>query len=173
MTPFRTLVLVVSALGACAASAQAATPTRLVLTAPSSVALGEEILLEARLTTNGGQPVAGAGLELRQVGAVGERVMAQAVTDAEGRASLGHREYSVSALTLRVAFHGSPSYGPSRADTLVAISGVEAAPTFVMSHAPSPLVKGILFSLLGSIWLTYVYAASRVARVARDIRPGR
>ena len=77
------------------------------------------------------------------------------------------------ALTLRVAFHGSPSYGPSRADTLVAISGVEVAPTLVMSHAPSPLVKGILFSLLGSIWLTYVYAASRVALVARDTRPGR
>lgn len=166
--------LTVAVLGVLVGSAAAAAvPTRLTLTAPSSVELGEEILLEARLVTADGQPVAGASLELRQVGAVGERMMAQATTDADGAAMFVHREYSVAALALRVAFPGSPAASSSHADTLVGISGVEPKPAVIMAHAPSPLVKGTLFVLLGTIWLTYIYAASRVVHVARDTQGGR
>jgi len=66
--PLPIVVLVVSAVAALAAAAQAAVPTHLTVNAPASVGLGEEIILEARLATADGQPVAGARLELRQVG---------------------------------------------------------------------------------------------------------
>lgn len=162
-------VLIVSALGGSVAAAEAAgIPTALTMTAPSAVDLGEELVVEARLTTADGHPVAGVPLTLRQVGAVGERTMAEATTDAGGAASFVHREYTVAALTLKVAFAGNTSYGPSQAEVTVAIAGVEAKPAVVMSHAPGPLTKGILFGLLGSVWLTYLFAASRVVRVARD-----
>jgi len=166
--PLPIVVLVVSAVAALAAAAQAAVPTHLTVNAPASVGLGEEIILEARLATADGQPVAGARLELRQVGAVGERMIAEAQTDAEGTASFVHREYSVAALSLRVAFAGSPSRSGSQADTLVTISGVEPERGVVMSHAPGPLAKGTLFLVLGAVWLTYIYAVSRVVRVRLD-----
>lgn len=165
--------MAVVALSALAGAAAAAVPTRVALTAPTSVDLGEEILLEARLVTADGQPVADAPLELRQVGAVGERVMAQSTTDADGTATFVHREYSVASLALRVAFAGGPAASASHADVLITINGVEPKPAVVMSHAPSLLVKGILFSLLGTIWFTYIYAVSRVVRVARETGGGR
>lgn len=172
MKPLAIAVAAISTLLLLAASAQAAVPTRLSLTAPSSVGLGEEILLGARLTTTDGQPVVGVRLELRQVGAVGERIMAQAETDAEGRVSFAHREYSIPVITLQVAFQGSMSFTAARAEARVEITGIEPEPAVVMSHTPGPLVKGILFSVLATVWLTYLYAASRVARLAFD-RDGR
>ena len=153
-----------------AASAEAAVPTRVTLTAPSAVELGEDIQLDARLLTADGRPVPGAALELRQVGAVGERMIAQATTDAQGSASFVHREYTVPALNLRVAFPGNPAQAAAHADVSVSISGIEVEPSVVMAHSPGPLIKGTLFLLLGSVWLTYVYAASRVACLAFDDR---
>ena len=155
-----------------AASAEAAAPaaTRLTLTGPATVELGEEIELEARLLTAGGAPLAGAVLELRQVGAVGERVIGEATTDAQGGAFLSHREYTVPVLTLRVAFRGTPAQAASHADFSVTVTGIEVEPSVVMTHSPGPAIKTTLFLLLGSVWLTYIYAASRVARVALEDR---
>ena len=153
-----------------AASAEAASPTRVTLTAPSAVELGEEIELEARLLTAGGAPLAGAVLEIRQVGAVGERVIGEATTDAQGVAFLTHREYTVPVLTLRVAFRGTPAQAASHADVSVTVTGIEVEPSVVMTHSPGPAIKTTLFLLLGSVWLTYIYAASRVVRLAFDDR---
>ncbi len=166
------VLLAAGVLGVFAGPAQAAVPTRISVSAPAAVDLGEEIVLDATLLTADGQPVAGERLELRQVGAVGERTMAGAATDARGRASFTHREFMVAALTLRVAFAGTSAYEPSRADVQVSISGIEPQPAVMMSHTPGPLVKGTLFFVLGSVWLTYIYAASRVIRVRLDTQKG-
>lgn len=153
-----------------AASAETAAPTQVTLTAPPAVELGEEIQLDARLLTADGRPVPGAALQLLQVGAVGVRMIAQATTDAQGSASFVHREYTVPALTLRVAFPGSPVQAAAHADVSVTVSGVEVKPSVVMIHSPGLAVKTTLFLLLGGVWLTYMYAASRVARVALEGR---
>lgn len=165
-------ILVAYGLAVLAASAQAASPTRLTLSAPEAVGLGEEIFVEATLVTGDGQAVAGERLEFRQVGVVGERVIAEAATDARGQALFIHREFMVPALTLRVAYAGTPAHGPSQADVQVAVDGIEPQPAVVMSHTPSPLVKATLSLVLGSVWLTYIYAASRVIRVRLDAQKG-
>lgn len=172
MRPLLVVLLAAVVLEVFAAPAQAAAPTRISVTAVAAVELGEEIVLDATLLTADGQPVAGERLELRQVGAVGERTMAGAETDASGRASFMHREFMVAALTLRVAFAGTGAHAPSRADVQVSISGIEPQPAVVMSHTPGPLVKGTLVLVLGSVWLTYIYAASRVIRVRLDTQKG-
>ena len=160
------LILPIIVLGLVTSAAVAAVPTRVTLTSPSSVETGEEIPLKARLLTDGGRPVGGVRLELRQVGAVGERVMAEATTDGTGVATFVHREYTIPALTLRIVFRGNASFAEAQADRRVVVNGLGAQPAVVMSHTPSPLVKGTLFSLLATVWLTYLYSASRVAYLA-------
>lgn len=168
----RGLVVILVLAGVCtsAGAVDAQPSTRLTLSAPQTVALGDEIELEARLLSGAGRPVPGAVLELRQVGAVGERVIAQETTDAQGTAFFVHREYTVPLLTLRVAFRGGAGQAAAYADAVVPVSGIELRPSVVMAHSPSPAIKGVLFLLLGSVWLTYIYAASRVARVALEDR---
>ncbi len=163
-------VLTATALTLLAARASAATPTHLSVTLPESVGMGEDIAIEARLTTSDGQPVAGATLTLFQVGAVGQRPMGQATTDEKGVASFLHHEFTLAHLSLRVGFPGDPRLGPSRAEADVTITGVEVPPSVTMSHTPSPLVKAVLFSVLGAVWLTYTFAGSCILRVFRDGR---
>lgn len=163
------LMLLVFVIVAAPASAAPAA-TRVTLTGPASVRLGEEIGLEVRLLTAEGAPIAGTRLELRQVGAVGERVITTGTTDAQGTAYLGHREYTVPQLTLRVAFRGTAVYSASHADISVTVTGIEAAPSVVMSHSPATSIKIPLFLVLATVWLTYVYAASRAVRVALEAR---
>lgn len=171
------VIVVILVLAAWTVLARAAPAARLTLTAPGEVALGEEIELEAHLVGGDGRPVAGAVIELRQVGAVGERLIAHETTDAQGAASFVHREYTVPLLTLRAALRGGAGRAAASADVVVSVSGIEQPPSVVMAHTPGPAIKGILFLLLGSVWLTYLYAASRVARVAIEgrtpIRGGR
>ncbi len=165
------VALTLLALLTCAASTLAApAATRVVLTGPQSVALGEEIGLEARLLTAAGAPVSGAALELRQVGAVGERFITTSTTDAQGNAYLSHREYTVPWLTLRVAFRGTAVQAPSHADLSVAVNGIEVPPSVVMSHSPAASIKTLLFLVLATVWLTYAYAASRAVRLALEAR---
>ena len=149
--------------------AQAAPAPRLTLTGPEQVALGEEILVGARLVGSDGRPLSGAVIELRQVGAVGERVIAEETTDGQGSASFVHREYTVPLLTLRAVVRGGAGQAAS-ADVVVSVSGIELPPSVVMAHAPGPAIKTALVLLLGSVWLTYLYAASRVAHVAIEGR---
>lgn len=155
------LVLVVS-------PAYGATATRLLLTAPGAVGMGEEIVIGARLTTVDGQAVAGAVLTLYQVGAVGQRKIDAATANENGVASFAHSELAVAQLTLRVVFAGSAQHGASQADAQVEITDIEIPPAIVMAHAPGSLTKGILFSILGAVWLTYLFAASCVLRIIRS-----
>ncbi|HET6948615.1 MAG TPA: hypothetical protein VFJ45_12465 [bacterium] len=163
-------MLLVGALALVRSAVAAPADTRLTLSGPSAVELGEEIALEARLLTGGGAPIPGAVLELRQVGAVGERGLRQATTDAQGMALLTHREYSVPVLTLRATFAGTSALAPAHADLRVTVNGVRVPPSVAMAHRPGLAIKTALFLLLGTVWLTYLYAASRVARVALDAR---
>ncbi len=163
-------VLAAATLTLPAARASAATPTHLTVTLPQSVGLGEDIVIEARLTAADGQPVAGAVLTLFQAGAVGQRSMGQATTDERGVASFLHHEFTLAHLSLRVGFPGDTRLGPSRAEAGVAITGVEVPPSVTMSHTPSPLVKAILFSVLGAVWMTYAFAASCTLRIIREDR---
>ena len=163
-------LMVLAALALAVPAAAAPAPTRMTLTGPEVARPGEEIELEARLRTAGGAPIPEAVLEFRQVGAVGERVIGEATTDAQGVAFFSHRECTVPALTLRVAFLGTPAQAASHADVSVTVSGIEVEPSVVMTHSPGLAIKTTLFLLLGSVWLTYIYAASRVARVALEDR---
>jgi hypothetical protein len=153
-----------------AAPATAKIPTRLMLTVPASVGMGEEIAIEARFTTADGRPVPGAVLTLSQVGAVGQRAMGRATTDEKGAASFFHNEFTLAALSLRVAFAGDAQYGPATADADLEITGIEVPPAVPMSHTPSPLVKAVLFSVLGSVWATYLFAVSYIFRITREGR---
>ncbi len=165
-------VWIIAAAGAVLAiwsvQASAAAPTRLSVTAPASTGMGEEITVEARLTTGEGQPVAGAALTLSQVGIVGQRTMARATTDEQGLASFLHAEFTLAALSLRVAFAGNAGLSPSHADLEVEITGIAVPPAVAMGHAPGPLAKMVLFAVLGSVWLTYAFAASFIVRIRRD-----
>ena len=165
---FALVLLATLTLAATTLAAPAA--TRVILTAPAAVELGEPIEIEARLLTSSGVPIAGAALELRQVGAVGERVIGQSTTDAQGTAFLSHREYMVPWLTLRVAFRGTALQAASYADVSVTVNGIEVEPSVVMSHSPGVSIKTALFLVLATVWLTYIYAASRAARVALEAR---
>lgn len=160
-----TLVLVVVA--AYAGLVSAAAPTNLAVTAPPTVGVGEDFTVEAMLRTADGRPLAGAPLTLFQVGAVGERSMAQATTDEKGMAYYNHSEFTVAHLSLRVRFAGNAEHAPAAAQTDVEISGIDVPPAVAMAHTPGPLVKTVLFSILGAVWLTYVFAGSCIVRIVR------
>lgn len=172
----RIVILAAAVLGCAATAALAATqagaamPTRLGLAAPRSVEVGEDLTIEARLTTGNGRPVPGATVRLFQVGAVGQRVMAEATTDDNGAVSFLHQEYTLASIVLRVAFAGNTRLAPSQADAEVEVTGIEVSPAVTMSHAPGPLAKGVLFLVLGSVWATYVFAGACVFRIIRDAR---
>lgn len=147
--------------------ARAATPTRLTLTAPSAVKAREDISIHARLTTDGGRPVPGVIVTLYQVGAVGRHSMGRATTDAKGLASFLHQESTVAYLSLQVVFTGDSRWGSSQAKAEVEITGIEIPPAVVMAHTASPLVKGVVFLVLGSVWATYLFAGSSIVRILR------
>ncbi len=109
-------------------------------------------------------------ITLFQVGAVGQRPMGRATTDEKGAASFLHHEYTLAHLSLRVAFPGDARLGPSQAEADVEITGIEVPPAVVMSHTPSPFVKVVLFSVLGTVWITYAFAGSCILRIVRDGR---
>ncbi len=162
------LLTVVAALGVTTGRAAAALPTRLTVTGPSTVGLAEEISLEARLMTADGRPIEGAALTLFQVGAVGQRAMSTTTTDAQGVAWFLHSEFTVAYMSLRVVYAGDAVHTPASADLAAEVTGIEVAPAVVMRHAPSPLVKTVLFLLLGTVWLTYAFAASSILRIVRE-----
>lgn len=165
--------MILAALAISAGGAVAATPTRLTITAPPTAGMGEDITVEARLSAADGQLLAGATLDLFQVGAVGERVLARVTTDEKGEASFVHNEFTVAHLALRVRFAGDAQHGPAMAQAHLEIFGIEVLPAVVMAHTPSPLVKGVLFSLLGAVWLTYAFAGLCVLRIVRTVTAGR
>ncbi|MBI4280446.1 MAG: polysulfide reductase NrfD [Armatimonadetes bacterium] len=152
---------------------QAKMPTRLTVSAPTSVEMGEDLMVEARLTTADGQPLAGAAVILFQVGAVGERVMARAATDEKGMASFRHNEYTIPHITLRVTFAGDARHAPARGGAEVEITGVKVPPSVSMRHTPGPLTRAAIFLVLGGVWLTYAYAGSFILRIARSERVGK
>ncbi len=160
--------LLLVALAAHVGLAASVAPTSLTITAPPSVGMGEDITVEARLSTAIGEPLARVPLSLSQVGAVGEREMAQATTDEKGVASFLHTEFTIAHLLLRVRFAGDAKHGPSAATTRVEISGIDVPPAVVMVDTPSPLVKAVLFSILGAVWLTYTFAGSCIIRIVRQ-----
>ena len=162
--------LAAAALTLLAARASAATPTQLTVTAPESVDMGGDIVIEARLTASDGQPVPGAALTMFQVGAVGQRPMGRATTDEKGVASFLHQEYTLAHLSLRVSFPGDARLGPSQAEAEITIAGIKVPPSVTMSHTPSSFVKTILFSVLGTVWITYAFAGSCILRIFRDGR---
>ncbi len=162
------LLVLAGILGIITGRATAALPTHLSVTGPSTVGLGEEISVEARLTTADDRPIAGAVLTLFQVGAVGQRAMSTATTDAQGVAWFLHSEFTVAFLSLRAAYTGDAVHAPASADLTVEITGIEVAPAVVMPHSPSLPVKAVLFLLLGIVWLTYAFAASSILRIVRE-----
>jgi hypothetical protein len=148
--------------------AGAVVPTRITLSAPAFVEIGEDISIEARLTTLDGLPLTGRTLTLYQVGAVGQRVMARETTDEKGVAWFLHNEFTVPFLALRVVFAGDGQYGSSQADVRVEVRGIKVPPSVPMSHSPSPLTKAVLFTILGAVWLTYAYAGTCIVRIIRE-----
>ncbi len=161
------LSLAMTALGTYVGLASAAAPTTLSITAPSSVGAGEDIAVEATLRTAGGESLAGVPLTLFQVGAVGEREMARATTNEKGVAVFRHTESTVADLSLRVRFGGDAKHAPAAAEARVEISGLDTPSAVVMPHTPSPLVKTVLFTILGGVWLTYAFAGSCIIRIFR------
>ena len=167
------LLVLAGILGIITGRATAAVSTRLSVTGPSTVGLGEEISVEARLTTADDRPIAGAVLTLFQVGAVGQRAMSTATTDAQGVAWFLHNEFTVAYLSLRVAYAGDAVRVPESADLSVEVTGIEVTPAVVMPHTPSLPVKTVFFLLLGTVWLTYAFAASSILRIVREGGPRR
>ncbi len=164
------LLVLVAVLGMSTEWATAAAPTRLSVSRPPIVGLGEEISLEAHLTAADGRPIAGAVLTLLQVGAVGQRVMTTATTDAQGVAWFSHNEFTVTPLSLRIVYAGDSTQAPAGVDLTVEVTGIEVPPAVVMPHAPTLLVRSVLFLLLGTVWLTYAFAASSILRIVREGR---
>jgi len=130
----------------------------------------EDITIDAQLVTVDERPVPGAVLTLSQVGVVGQRVMQRVKTDEKGAASFLHNEFTLAHLAVRVAFAGDAQFASAAADAEIAIAGVEVPPAVPMSHAPGLVVKAALFSVLGAVWITYLFAASCIVRVVRDGR---
>lgn len=113
--------------GASAAGTQQAT---LVVTAPASATLGEQVTVTAKLTSAGGT-IAKAPVQFviptTFLNGSGDMVVAQAVTDGQGQATGTFEARSTGALQLKAVFAGDNTYAPvtAAASATTAVTGNE------------------------------------------------
>lgn len=129
------------------------TPTVLTIRPLDPIQLGERAIVDAKLTTAAGAPVANAPLILLLDG-VRQR---QARTDAAGLASFRiQNDLKAGAYRLEVAFDGLPGLLPSRAST-----GLKVNPATIEVRSVPPLA-GVRFSLDGQVFSSDQDGVARV-----------
>lgn len=178
MRPFRTvakgLAAAVLFLAAVAAPVWAAEPTRVQVTAPPEVSLGDTVTVRVAVTDGKGAPVAGAAVVLLSPATFGsassEMKLGQAVTDASGRASFSYEGRREGEQTLIARFSGNGSYAPAEASVALSVKG-----SAQLYHQEAGVkVPGIgvwiLVLLLSAFWSIYMVVMVHITLIARQGR---
>lgn len=178
MRLFRTaakgLMVAVLVLLAAVAPVWAAEPTRVVVTAPPEVSLGDTVTVRVAVTDGKGAPVAGATVTLLTPAtfgsASGEMKLGQATTDAAGRASIAYEARSEGQQTLIARFAGNRSYAPAEASQSFSVTG--SAQLFHQEAGVKVPGIGvwILAVLLSAFWSVYMVVMVLITRIAREGR---
>lgn len=169
LAPLAALALAVLPVAASAQAPDPRGPVQLSLAGPADVPLGNQARLVVRLRTATGAPVAGARVVVTSpaafAGAVGEMALGEAVTDAEGAATLDY-ELRIAGRNQFVArYYGDERNQPTEARTVVAATG-EAQLAQRSAGVPFPVpVSSVLIAVLAMVWMVYFLAMLRVVGI--------
>ncbi|HEY5476832.1 MAG TPA: Ig-like domain-containing protein [Tepidiformaceae bacterium] len=169
--------------GVSAAGTQQAT---LVVTAPATANLGDQVTVTAKLTSAAGSLVKETvqfAIPTTFLNGSGDMVVAQAVTDGQGQASATFEARSTGALQLKGVFAGDNTYAPVTAaasstmtvtgnqqlyvpDIGIALRGLNTTPTGQATGFAHWFLSGwpigAVLTLIWSMYATAVYFMSRV-----------
>lgn len=110
---------------ALAQSAQEA--TTITIGAPATAALGQPITVQALLADSKGQPISKATIDfvmpITFLTGSGKMVIAQTITDKDGRARADIENQSSGDVTLLAEFHGNDEYAASSASAPITVTG--------------------------------------------------
>jgi hypothetical protein len=165
-------------------------PTAIAVSAPTSVSLGDQVTLEARLESNS-RPVAQAhvyfSIPTSFLGASADVMIAEVVTDSDGLAKANFEARSTGAVTVKAQFRGDASYAPSESGASMQVTGsqqlyAEKASLSLQGWNRAPLASGgwphwalsgwPIAAVLIVVWSMYgvaVYFMSRISAAADDL----
>lgn len=154
------------------AQAQTSGGTTLQLTLPIEGAVGEELIVTARLTSQVGFPVSGAEVVFRRdtefMNASSELEMGRALTDGQGTATLTFLPRSEGELLIFADFEGDVQYASSFAE---GTTFIQTGPALYMEEAgikvPGMNIS-LLVGILSIVWGTYFIVMFRIWLIARE-----
>lgn len=165
-------------------------PTDITVSAPATVTLGDQVTLQARLVS-GSRPLSQAhvffSLPTSFLGASGDEMLADVVTDSDGLAKADFQARSTGAVTVKAQFRGDASYAPSESGASMQVSGsqqlyAEKESISLQGWNRAPLASGSwphwalsgwpIAAVLIVVWSMYgvaVYFMSRISAAADDL----
>lgn len=154
------------------AQAQTSSGTTLQLTLPIEGAVGEELIVTARLTSQVGFPVSGAEVVFRRdtefMNASSELEMGRALTDGQGTATLTFLPRSEGELLIFADFEGDVQYASSFSE---GTTFIQTGPALYLEEAgikvPGMNIS-LLVGILSIVWGTYFIVMFRIWLIARE-----
>lgn len=154
------------------ASAQDPMGTTLELYLPPENSIGQEMVIEARLTDAEGVAVPGAEVvfqrEVAFMNTSDTLTLGQAITDEEGWASLTVLPRSEGQMSINAEFAGSEQHGPA---SINAETWIQTGPQLYVEEA-GVQVPGINVSLLvgimGTVWIVYASVMLLIWLIAHE-----
>lgn len=143
----------------------------LTLTVQRRAVLGDAVRLEARLTSDEGDPITGAVVTFVSPATWGEEIsgdmiLGRARTDREGLAALTMVVRRAGELRVTAAFAGTPSFGPSNRSSPITIVGDDQLYTPRVGIRLPGAGGWAIALVIGTVWALFFVAARRAHAIA-------
>lgn len=154
------------------AGAQGPDATALQLTLPPESAVGQEMAMSARLTSEVGVAVVGVEVVFRRaatfMNVASDLELGRAVTDEQGTATVSVVSRSEGDMMVTARFDGNSQYGPASANGTLTI---QSGPPQYVEEA-GVRIPGInvylLAGVLGTVWSLYFVVMTLILLIARE-----
>lgn len=142
------------------------------LSVPEEVVLGEEVRLEATLTTADGEPIPDVPVTFLMPMAWGEEIAGEAVlgtalTDHDGVASLTTDVRRSGSVSVIARFEGSAEYRPASEDMELTVEGDRQLYTPEVGLRVPWLGPWLLIAVVAGVWFLFLVVSIRIFAIAR------
>lgn len=153
------------------AAAQDMLPTKMTLSAPSQVSLGDVVQLRAHLQDEAGAPISGATARFFSYAAFlssSTRLMeiGEAITDGQGVATIEYQPRRGGNIEVIVKYEGDSRYAPSQASIAFVVEGNEQLYQAQAGLSVPFINKWLLVGVVTVVWGILLFVGLLVLRIA-------
>ncbi len=159
---------------------------RLEILTPEEVNHGENLAITARLLNEDGSPINGVSVDFYQKTQFGELKIGTGITGKAGITSIEQTINSPAVVTIRAATDGDKVVSAEATAKVIVKNwqpnDLSDQPWAQQLTTPNPFIVGLplpvnivivalIFTVLGSVWTTYLYVISRIFAIRKEGRP--